>query len=135
MYETYDQASSFENLVPIFIAIIFFIVIGTLIFRALGGLHQWSVNEQSPRHTATATITSKRLEVSAVQQHHDSHMAGNSITTYYITFEFQDKERKEFKVKGKQYGLLSENDTGTLTYQGTRFIEFERETEQSAEHF
>ncbi|HPW53295.1 MAG TPA: DUF2500 family protein, partial [Erysipelotrichaceae bacterium] len=29
-------------------------------------------------------------------------------------------------VSGDEYGLLAENDYGLLTYQGTRFVSFER---------
>jgi hypothetical protein len=32
----------------------------------------------------------------------------------------------EFHISGKEYGLLSEDDTGILTFQGTRYLDFER---------
>ncbi|MGT2682748.1 DUF2500 family protein [Streptococcus porci] len=43
-----------------------------------------------------------------------------------MTFEFGDGSRKEFKVPSKIFAYLAEGDLGKLTYQGTRFISFER---------
>lgn len=48
-------------------------------------------------------------------------------TTYYVTFEYTNGQRQEFHVDGTQYGLLAEGDKGTLSFQGTRFIDFKRE--------
>ena len=49
------------------------------------------------------------------------------VTTYYITFQFSNGERKEFWVSANDYGLIAENDKGKLKFQGTRFISFVRE--------
>lgn len=32
----------------------------------------------------------------------------------------------EFRVSDKEYGMLAENDIGRLTFQGTRYLGFER---------
>ena len=32
----------------------------------------------------------------------------------------------EFKVTGSEYGMLAEKDTGKLSFQGTRYLSFER---------
>ena len=32
----------------------------------------------------------------------------------------------EFHVSGSDYGMLAEGDTGRLTFQGTRYLSFER---------
>lgn len=47
-------------------------------------------------------------------------------TTYFVTFELENKQRLEFRLKSKDYGLLAEGDIGTLTYQGTRYKGFTR---------
>ncbi|MDO5003967.1 MAG: DUF2500 family protein, partial [bacterium] len=36
------------------------------------------------------------------------------------------KDRMEFKVTGRQYGMLAEGDFGKLKFQGTRFLDFTR---------
>ena len=54
--------------------------------------------------------------------HH--HMS--SSTSYYATFEVSSGDRLEFEVRDKVFGMLVENDTGKLTFQGTRYLGFER---------
>jgi hypothetical protein len=36
----------------------------------------------------------------------------------------------EFRISGPQYGKLREGDTGTLSFQGTRFLSFDRHASQ-----
>ena len=50
----------------------------------------------------------------------------SSSTTYFVTFEFESGDRLEFHVSGKEYGILAEGDIGTLTFQGTRYLDFIR---------
>jgi len=47
-------------------------------------------------------------------------------TAYYATFELVPGNRLELSLSGKQYGMLVEGDTGTLTYQGRRYHGFLR---------
>ncbi|AGX02976.1 hypothetical protein B14911_15800 [Bacillus sp. NRRL B-14911] len=112
---------------PVFIGIIFIIVIGGLIFNIFKGVGQWQKNEQSPRLSVTAAVKSKRTDVSRRSHaHHENHHHVSSSTRYYVTFEFNSGDRSEFHVSGKEYGLLAEGDFGVLTFQGTRYLGFER---------
>lgn len=119
------------QIVPIFIGIIFVIVIGGILFSAFKGIGQWQKNEQSPRLSVKAIVTSKRADVSrrTNMHHHDDHHhhSSSTHTKYFVTFEFESGDRLEFHVSGKEYGLLSEEDIGMLTFQGTRYLGFERE--------
>jgi len=119
------------QIVPIFIGIIFVIVIGGILFSAFKGIGQWQKNEQSPRLSVKAIVTSKRADVSrrTNMHHHDDHHhhSSSTHTRYFVTFEFESGDRLEFHVSGKEYGLLSEDDMGMLTFQGTRYLGFERE--------
>jgi hypothetical protein len=45
---------------------------------------------------------------------------------FMVTFEFESGDRSEFHVSGKEYGLLSEYDSGMFSFQGTRYLEFKR---------
>ena len=70
-------------------------------------------------------VAAKRTDVS---HHHDANTHVDHHTTwYYVTFEVQSGDRMEFGVSGSEYGLLAEGDYGKLTFQGTRYLEFERE--------
>ena len=53
--------------------------------------------------------------------HHTSHS-----TTYYVTFQVESGDRMELHVTGQEFGLLVEGDQGKLTFQGTRYLGFER---------
>ncbi|WP_397538043.1 DUF2500 domain-containing protein [Rummeliibacillus pycnus] len=102
---------------PIFIGIIFIIVLGFIIFRILSSIKQGIKNKNSPLLTVPAEIASKRIHVQGDHSH----------TTYYVTFEVQSGDRMELIVEGKEYGMLVEQDLGLLSFQGTRYISFERQ--------
>ncbi|AMX00199.1 DUF2500 domain-containing protein [Rummeliibacillus stabekisii] len=115
-----EQGISLFTIVPIIVGIGFVIVIGILITRAAKGLNTWTTNNNSPILTVPVAIVAKRTEVSGGGQ--DS----MATTSYYATFELEDGERVELRVSGKVYGSFVEGDNGTLTYQGTRYHQFER---------
>ena len=54
--------------------------------------------------------------------------SGNSGTTrYFVTFELETGSRAEFGVDGPMYGQSAEGDFGQLSFQGTRFLWFQRQ--------
>jgi hypothetical protein len=53
-------------------------------------------------------------------------MHSTTSSTYYVTFEFETGDRIELHVPRSDYGMMIEQDQGLLTFQGTRFISFER---------
>lgn len=121
--ETFFFDGGFE----IFFSLIFFIAVGMIIFSFVLGIREWNKNNHSPRLTVDATIATKRNNVS--YHHHNSSdgvMHTTHSTTYYVTFEVESGDRMEFIVNGSEYGMLVEGDHGRLTFQGTRYIGFER---------
>lgn len=124
-YEVAGGDPMFE-IVPIFIGIIFVIVIGSILISVFKGVGEWQKNEQSPKLSVPAVVTSKRMDVtkrSNMHHHNDTHHHHSSSTH---TFEFESGDRSEFHVSVKEYGLLSEDDSGVLSFQGTRYLGFER---------
>ena len=105
------------TIAPIFIGIIFIIVFGFIIFSIISSIKQGIKNNNSPLLTVPAKVTSKRIHV----------QGDHSRTTYYVTFEVQSGDRMELIVDGKEYGMLVEKDLGLLSFQGTRYISFERQ--------
>ena len=75
---------------------------------------EWIKNKTSPKTKVITRIVSKRL------------YSGKSFTTYYVTFEKNNGDRVELKISDEMYGMLAEGDVGTLTYQGSAFIKFDR---------
>ncbi|MDE7297748.1 MAG: DUF2500 domain-containing protein [Lachnospiraceae bacterium] len=109
----------------LFIAV-FLLVLFVIISNMIRGVGQWNRNNQSPVLNVLATVVAKREEVS-YHHHHDNMAMGHSSTSYYVTFEVESGDRMEFRVSGSEYGMLIEQDFGSLKFQGTRFLGFERE--------
>jgi hypothetical protein len=106
---------------------LFFILVFALIFFQLfKGIKQWNHNNQQPVLTVNAKVVSKRSHVSRHAHSHDNHVHHHSSTSYFITFEFDSGDRLEFHVNSSEYGQLVEGDLGSLTFQGTRYLKFER---------
>ena len=113
----------------------FFIVMFVLVF-AIIAVSEWNNNNHSPKLGVEATCVSKRTSVT----HHNEPVAGDisgahgythsSNTAYYAAFEVESGDRMEFHISGPQYGKLREGDTGTLSFQGTRFLSFDRHASQ-----
>ena len=111
----------------IMFTIVFILVIGTFVVMLVKGISEWNKNNHSPRLTVPATIIAKRTNVSrhrhgGANTHHHYHTS----TTYYVTFQVESGDRMEFHISGQEYGLLIEGDHGNLSFQGTRYLGFER---------
>ena len=67
---------------------------------------------------ANASVLSKRKSI----------LLGRSVTSpshCYAEFEFNDGTIRKFRIPRKDYEALVLEDSGTLVYQGTKFIRFE----------
>ena len=111
----------------IMFTIVFILVIGTFVVMLVKGISEWNKNNHSPRLTVPATIIAKRTNVSrhrhgGANSHHHYHTS----TTYYVTLQVESGDRMEFHISGQEYGLLIEGDHGNLSFQGTRYLGFER---------
>lgn len=94
---------------------------------AVSGLMRWLKNNNSPMLSVPATVVSRRTQVDT--HHHGADngvMYGTSSTTYFVTFEFDTMSRLELSVPYSEAGYMVKGDRGILTFQGTRFISFER---------
>lgn len=103
-------------------SVAFIAIFGIIIVAAVRGIAQWNQNNHSPRLTVQACITGKRSE----HHHHHHDNMDTSSTTYYVTFQVQSGDQMELRVNGWEYGQLAEGDVGNLTFQGTRYLGFER---------
>ena len=116
----------------IMFSLVFVIVIGMFIVTAVRGIGQWSKNNNSPRLTVEAKVVAKRTNVSRHHHANAGDMTGahgyhsSTSTTYYATFQVESGDRMELHISGSEYGMLAEGDFGKLTFQGTRYLGFER---------
>jgi hypothetical protein len=114
--------SALFTLVPLFIGLVFVVVIGSILVGIVRNLQEWRRNNAQPLLTVTACMVTKRQHVSG---------GGNDTSTsthYYATFEtVGDGLRQEFSVSPTEYSSMADGEVGSLTYQGTRFKGFVRQ--------
>ncbi len=102
------------------------LVVGTILYRIVSGVSEWADNNNQPILSVPARVATKRHSTSVHHHHSDTHISDSASTTYYVTFELESGERREFRVRDKEFGMLADDDTGTLEYQGTRYLGFNR---------
>lgn len=89
---------------------VFLGIIGVVLFYIIR-------NNRKPKLKVSATVVAKRT--SSYRKATDRH--------YFVTFQVESGDRIEFWVDSFQYSELIQDDCGILTFQGTRFIGFERD--------
>ena len=101
-----------------------FVVIWLVLFIYIiaKNIGQFIENENSPVLTVSATVVDKRRRT----HHHHSNGHHHHSHSYHITFETQDGEILELRIKRYEYIELEVGDRGMLTHQGTRYKGFER---------
>ena len=120
------------GLLDMLFPIMFIVVFGIMLFSVVQGISTWHKNNNSPRLTVPAVVIAKRKSVTQHQHPNAGDASGahgfhtTMSTTYYVTFQVESGDRMEFHVSGSEYGMLAEGDTGRLTFQGTRYLSFER---------
>lgn len=102
----------------LFGGLIVILVVGTFLYVIIRGFSTWTTNNAADVITSPATVLDKRTEVWGGSG--DT----SSSTNYYVTFELANSTRIELPVRSDKFGLIVVGDHGQLTYQGTRFKEF-----------
>lgn len=107
--------------------ILFLVALAIIGIAIVGGVLQWLRNNRSPVLTVKARVVNLRVRVSGgMNNMGDGILRDDTRTGYYATFEVASGDRMEFAVGGEEYGLLSQGDAGSLTFQGTRYLGFQR---------
>ncbi len=105
---------------PIFIIVIFLLVLGVILAAIIRMVKRSVQNNNAPILAVDCRVVAKRTETGG-GMNDTSHW-----THYFATFEVESGDRLEFQLEGEQAGLLVEGDEGKLTFQGTRFVSFQR---------
>lgn len=128
----YGMFDFLEAVFPIMFIIVFVMVIGVFLTTFIKGVGTWNQNNHSPRLSVEAEVVAKRADFSSSRHANAGDISGahgyhtSSYTSYYVTFQVESGDRMEFCVSGQEYGLLVEQDHGTLSFQGTRYLGFVR---------
>lgn len=95
----------------------FGIILNSLSFNKAVQRH----NKKQPIISMQSTIVSKNLRTL-----HNKIGRKTETNINYVTFELNNDERMAIIVPDYEYNLMVEGDTGSLTFQGSNFIRFER---------
>lgn len=110
-----------STLVLILFILILILVVGIFLALIIKSLSVWTSNNNAPIQDRFCKVIAKRIQLSG------SSSNLNSNTSYFVTFELEDRSRMELWIGRQQFGYMVEGDIGNLTFQGTRFKEFERQ--------
>lgn len=115
--------NGFGSIFIVIWVLMFVLIFGVFLSGVVRSISQWNKDNHSPRLTVDAKVVTKRMNVRG-RHRNDMHTYG--ATSYYVTFEVDSGDRMELHMAGHEYGLLVEGDRGKLTFQGTRYLGFER---------
>ena len=101
-------------------SLVFLLAVLSIVVQLVRNIGRWSKNNASPRLTVEAEVVTKRTSV------HGGGENTHASTRHYVTFQVDSGDRMELPVTGPEYGMLAEGDRGRLTFQGTRYLGFER---------
>lgn len=124
-----------SGVIIMFYIVTIIVVIGFLIVFVLVAINLYKAckikkkNDNSPRITVTSKVVSKRTDISYYNSGVNSDFNDRRTSTkYYAAFEVESGDRMELEMSGSDFGILVEGDEGRLTFQGTRYISFERQS-------
>ena len=108
------------SIMQVIMLLVFVLVLGSIIVTLIRGVGEWNKNNQSPKLTVPVTVVAKQSDV------HRGIETMHTFTSYYVTFQVKSGDRMEFEISDMEYGMLAEGDSGELTFQGTRYLNFQR---------
>ncbi len=121
------EPGSFDTIVWLVIAgtfVVFIVSFVSVLGRLKNHFQAKRDNDRKPIRVVAAKVVAKRTHVSSSHSALDDRT--HTATDYFVTFETKSGQRSEFHVGGSDYGVLIEKDSGTLRFQGTRYLGFER---------
>lgn len=89
----------------------FFVILGVIIFHS-------AKNNKKPKLSVNATVVAKR-KIGRGRRVSDTH--------YFVTFQVDTGDRIELLIPSFDYSEFKQDDYGKLTFQGTRFLGFEKD--------
>lgn len=118
-------------------ALVFLLGVSVIVVAVIKSVSEWQKNNNSPRLTVEAVVVDRKKEVQ-----HEQHANAGDVTgahgyhmttsvTYFVTFQVESGDQMKFTVKGSEYKTLQEGMHGKLSFQGSRYIGFENESENT----
>lgn len=114
------------------IMLVLIIAIFTAIFFRC--IFEWTINKCSAMESVDAFVVAKQQGMIQQQIPNAGDATGGHGFTlqeqpwYKITFRMTDSTEKEFNVDNQSFRELQEGEKGILTYQGTRYLGFKKDS-------
>lgn len=97
-------------------------------------IFEWTINKCSAMESVDAFVVAKQQGMIQQQIPNAGDATGGHGFTlqeqpwYKITFRMTDSTEKEFNVDDQSFRELKEGEKGILTYQGTRYLGFKKDS-------
>ena len=124
MSDSFFSGDGFISIFFLLFIVAFVAILGMILVTFVRELSQRNRNNHSPRLTVEAAVVAKRQTFSSHRRGGEMHTT--TSTRYFATFQVESGDRMELEVDGSDYGMLVEGDIGKLSFQGTRYLGFER---------
>lgn len=124
MSDSFFSGDGFISIFFLLFIVAFVAILGMILVTFVRELSQRNRNNHSPRLTVEATVVAKRQSFSSRRSGDELHTT--TSTRYFATFQVESGDRMELQMSGQDYGMLVEGDRGRLTFQGTRYLDFQR---------
>lgn len=124
MSDSFFSGDGFISIFFLLFIVAFVAILGMILVTFVRELSQRNRNNHSPRLTVEATVAAKRQSFSSHRSGGEMHTT--TSTRYFATFQVESGDRMELQMSGQDYGMLVEGDRGRLTFQGTRYLDFQR---------
>ncbi len=121
------RGNPFEGIVPFLKALPFiFFVIGVIVIVLiwLNRKRKERLGELKGMTTVNATVVYKRRDVRRDLNSAPYDERYSNTNFYYVTFEEKTGNKLELLVSGEVYDSVRRGESGVLSYQGLRFLEF-----------
>ena len=121
------RGNPFEGIVPFLKALPFiFFVIGVIVIVLiwLNRKRKERLGELKGMTTVNATVVYKRRDVRRDINSAPYDERYSNTNFYYLTFEEKSGNKLELLVSGEVYDSVRRGESGVLSYQGLRFLEF-----------
>lgn len=121
------RGNPFEGIVPFLKALPFiFFVVGAIIVTLIWirRKRKERLGELGGMTTVNATVVYKRRDVRRDLNSAPYDERYSNTNFYYVTFEEKSGNKLELLVSGEVYDSVRRGESGVLSYQGLRFLEF-----------
>lgn len=114
------MANAMFTIVPIFIGVVFVLILAGIAVQAVRGAAQWKRNNDAPVLTVEAEVAAKRMDVRTYRHGGTEHSRrhASSRTYYYCHFSGGELGPDGVEAADMEYGLLVEGDRGAADLPG-----------------